>query len=303
MVTNAKSSKVSCKEKKCKSLWACLVRVFVFCFGFVTFYFIKVGTLILIWIQDCKKNSVWYIVLVLQLKSQFKKKKNVWYIVLVFKLNFYHYIINFFFFFLSFFSPPPTYYLFISFFFPFFSPPPTYYLTVRPPPQTQLRPRHPPPPKHTPLLHHFLKPYLSLSVTLGNGGSTGNYAHHRQRRKRRRMQRRGRVLREDWSSQVHGPHRSRTLPPQTPWSLLVLLTCRSVRGPEAHSTTPVNLDRPISLEFFFFFLILFGTWKSQFCLGYWKSFLLEIWVLVPIAQNLKDQMQISVKRREKAVAQ
>jgi hypothetical protein len=27
---------------------ACLVRVFVFCFGFVTFYFIEVGTLILI---------------------------------------------------------------------------------------------------------------------------------------------------------------------------------------------------------------------------------------------------------------
>ena len=29
-------------------LGACLVRVFVFCFGFVTFYFIEVGTLILI---------------------------------------------------------------------------------------------------------------------------------------------------------------------------------------------------------------------------------------------------------------
>ena len=52
---------------------------------------------------------------------------------------------------------------------------------------------------------------------------------------------------------------------------------------------------------FYFFLVLFGTWKSQFCLGYWKIFLLEIWVLVPIAQNLKDQMQISVTRREKVV--
>jgi hypothetical protein len=29
-------------------LRACLVRVFVFCFGFVIFYFIEVGTLILI---------------------------------------------------------------------------------------------------------------------------------------------------------------------------------------------------------------------------------------------------------------
>ena len=47
-----------------KKIRACLVRAFVFCFGFVIFYFIEVGTLILIWIQDCKKNSVWYIVLV-----------------------------------------------------------------------------------------------------------------------------------------------------------------------------------------------------------------------------------------------
>ena len=61
-------------------------------------------------------------------------------------------------------------------------------------------------------------------------------------------------------------------------------------------TAPVNFDRPISLEFFFF-SNFFGTWKSQFCLGYWKIFLLEIWVLVPIAQNLKDQMQISITRR------
>jgi disease resistance protein RPS2 len=30
--------------KELKSIWACLVRVFVFCFGFVTFYFIEVGT-------------------------------------------------------------------------------------------------------------------------------------------------------------------------------------------------------------------------------------------------------------------
>ncbi len=36
--------------------------------------------------------------------------------------------------------------------------------------------------------------------------------------------------------------------------------------------------------------------------GYWKIFLLEIWVLVPIAQNFKDQMQIYVTRREKAMA-
>ena len=36
-------------------------------------------------------------------------------------------------------------------------------------------------------------------------------------------------------------------------------------------------------------------------MGYWKIFLLKIWVLVPIAQNLKDQMQISVTRGEKAV--
>ena len=52
-----------------EQLRTCLVHVFVFYFGFVTFYFIEIGTLILIWIQDCKKNSVWYIILVLQLKS------------------------------------------------------------------------------------------------------------------------------------------------------------------------------------------------------------------------------------------
>jgi hypothetical protein len=39
------------KKKKKKVMWkyrACLVRVFVFCFDFVTFYFIEVRTLILI---------------------------------------------------------------------------------------------------------------------------------------------------------------------------------------------------------------------------------------------------------------
>ena len=62
---------------------------------FVTFFSIEVGTLILIWIQDYKKKKIFlYIVLVSQLKSQFKKKDCVWYIVLVFRLNFYHYIIN-----------------------------------------------------------------------------------------------------------------------------------------------------------------------------------------------------------------
>ena len=55
-----------------KNLRACLVRVFVFCFGFMIFYFIEVGTLILIWIQDCKKNSVWNVVLFWN--HNFKKK-------------------------------------------------------------------------------------------------------------------------------------------------------------------------------------------------------------------------------------
>ena len=114
-------------ERFIKELYrACLVRVFVFCFGFVTFYFIEVRTLILIWIQDCKKNYVWYIVLVSQLKSQFKKNY-VWYKVLVFRLNFYHYIINYFFFLFSFLFFPTTHVHHTSFLFSFlfFFPPPT----------------------------------------------------------------------------------------------------------------------------------------------------------------------------------
>ncbi len=105
-----------------------MVRVFVFCFGFVTFYFIEVGTLILIRIQDCKKNSVWYIVLVSQLKSQFKKKIVFDTIVLVFRFNFYYYYIIIIIIIFLFFSSLSYYTsLFIfSFFFLFFPPPPTY---------------------------------------------------------------------------------------------------------------------------------------------------------------------------------
>ena len=69
---------------------------------------------------------------------------------MVFKLNFYHYIIIFFFSFL--FSPPPTYPLPFFLLLPHHTYIPPYLhfifysdLIVRPPPQTQLRPRHPPP--------------------------------------------------------------------------------------------------------------------------------------------------------------
>ena len=65
-----------------------------------------------------------------------------------------------------------------------------------------------------------------------------------------------------------------------------------VRGPEAHSTAPVNLDDPFHWNFFFFFSSSVWDMKITILLGYWKIFLLEIWVLVPIAQNLKNQMQI-----------